>query len=148
MKKKKVFFLFSPCHCWPSPRTTRARQGRTEPRPPLHRVVPHVTRLDVSAKPKSCEQCLRSSILGQCGSGAGSGCSRPKSMCRIYADPDPEHWLRIRCHPHRLDVSAKHSVCGQCFRIQHFRSMRIRIQPTKINADLCRSGSGTLAADP
>jgi hypothetical protein len=37
-------------------------------------------------------------------------------------------------------------------RIQHFRSMRIRrrmrIQPTKTNADPCRSRSGTLVADP
>ncbi len=42
--------------------------------------------------------------------------------------------------------------CKQCIRIQHFRSMRIRIrsriQPTKITADPCRSRSGTLVADP
>jgi hypothetical protein len=84
-EEEKNIFL-SPCHCWPSPRTTRARQRRTEPRPPLSSELCHPPRC-LRQPPQCCGQCLGSS---QCGSGSGS--SRPKSI-RIYADPDPEHWL-------------------------------------------------------
>ncbi len=146
---KNIFFVTLPLLAISSDHSSTSGKNWASSTPIHHHqscATPHPHRLDVSAEHSVADNVFGSSISGQCGSRS----SRPKSMYRIYADPDPEHWLRIRCHPHPPRCFCQTQCLRTLLRIQHFRSMRIRsrIQPTKINKDLCRSRSGTLVADP